>query len=960
MQRYDNGQLFDAEPGMRSHYRKLNHEGLAAQLRPYICDISKCHVVRRVAIGIAKACELNSLQADLIQIALEATESRAIRIQAAYAVARIGNAETKNRLRPLAINPLNDDPDDELKGVALSAIWPGHLSAAELFRVLTPQKDKSLSGAYASFIYSNLLPGLQPDDLPCALDWISNLSPRGELSYQKAKLVDQIMIKAWQHLELPRVLDSFAKTACVLFKRHDHLFNNQGAAKNSREFTIDANKRRQVVAAIVPHIQEPGNDTFWLIQDCLLWQEDVPWLIECCKHHADERSHRIYANFIERLTHYDSLYANEILEACQDDSALNAAMRWITEPWLFDDPVVQRRRTEYFDQKEYEQQEKIRLIDPPPSERVARALMLSEDGNHEAWSNLLTEMTLEIDSQTYGFADSDVETLPGWENADGDTRKRIIDAAKRYLLYATPPQIYVGSNSYTQASIAGWPAILLLLNQDANFIAEMQGDLWCKWIPLVIGFSPHGIEKEVLDIVLKFAYRNAPENFLRNVKQEILRETEDEGGYLSITAKMEGVWDDHVAAVFSGILLQEGLPLTCMAKLLDDLVRKGVVGAYAFAQSLFIIPPPEDETDETKRELALIAAATLLRWRATDCWDTVWSAMHSDTGFGKDLMLAWCGKNAHAQLTETQLAELYIWLEANFPQTDDKNYRGEVYSPTSRDELGRFRDSIIQTLKVKGTPAACRAIEKIIAQFPNEIWLKWSLEEARKTTRQATWLPPSPTEILMLIANPESRLVRTDEELLDAVIASLRRLQEKLHGSTPMAPFLWDESANKPKSENRLSDYVKTHLEADLRTSGVIANREVEIRNSKDRGLGERTDILVQAFKRDPSTGQAVDKVSVVIESKGCWNNDLDTAMETQLKTNYLAGGGYRCGLYLIGWFYCDRWKEEDKKESSPLKVIRNRTNRTLEENRDFFGRQAAELCDENFSIKSFLLDATY
>ena len=338
----------------------------------------------------------------------------------------------------------------------------------------------------------------------------------------------------------------------------------------------------------------------------------------------------------------------------------------------------------------------------------------------------------------------------------------------------------------------------------------------------------------------------------------------------------------------------------------------------------------------------------------------VWGEMKSDTSFGKDLMLAWCGKNAHAQLTETQLAELYIWLEVNFLQTDDKNYRGEVHSPTSRDELGRFRDSIIQTLKVKGTPAACRAIEKIIVQFPNEIWLKWSLEEARKTTRQATWLPPSPTEILMLIANPQSRLVRTGEELLDAIIASLGRLQKKLHGATPMAPFLWDESVDKPKSENRLSDFVKLHLEVDLRTSGVVANREVEIRNSKDRGLGERTDILVQAFKRDPSTGQAVDIVSVVIESKGCWNDELDTAMKTQLKTNYLAGGEYRCGLYLIGWFYCGRWKEEDKKESGRLKVMRNRTKRTLGNNRIFFDRQAAKLCDEKFTIKSFLLDATY
>jgi hypothetical protein len=55
---YDEEKSFDHDWAARGQYQKLAHPELAEQLRPYICDGAKNDVVRRVAINIAEACEL--------------------------------------------------------------------------------------------------------------------------------------------------------------------------------------------------------------------------------------------------------------------------------------------------------------------------------------------------------------------------------------------------------------------------------------------------------------------------------------------------------------------------------------------------------------------------------------------------------------------------------------------------------------------------------------------------------------------------------------------------------------------------------------------------------------------------------------------------------------------------------------------------------------------------------------
>jgi len=70
------------------------------------------------------------------------------------------------------------------------------------------------------------------------------------------------------------------------------------------------------------------------------------------------------------------------------------------------------------------------------------------------------------------------------------------------------------------------------------------------------------------------------------------------------------------------------------------------------------------------------------------------------------------------------------------------------------------------------------------------------------------------------------------------------------------------------------------------------------------------TDIHIDAVRYD-QRGAIYDRVTVIIEVKGCWNRAWKTAMEEQLVARYLEGNTCRDGLFLLGWFLCSGWDQE-------------------------------------------------
>ncbi len=304
-----------------------------------------------------------------------------------------------------------------------------------------------------------------------------------------------------------------------------------------------------------------------------------------------------------------------------------------------------------------------------------------------------------------------------------------------------------------------------------------------------------------------------------------------------------------------------------------------------------------------------------------------------------------------SELSPTELAGLYCFMCEHFPR-DERCLENE--EPPDW-EVIRFRDRIPQWIAEIGTEEAVDILDSLAERFPEqqEMWAQYR-QHARRRLRENTYRPPKPADLLRLEQDARTRLVRSDAELMELIIESLQSLEDMLQGrtgGTPVGRAVWNECGGKnwkPKEENFLSDYVQQHLRNDLVERQVLANREVELRAAKS-GDGQQIDILVRAVKKH---GNEEPVPTVVIEVKGCWNPELGTAMKAQLRDRYLKDNGYRCGIYLVGWFVCDRWPR------ARVAKRKARPEDTIGAWRGRLAQQAQDLSVNGFRLRAFVLDA--
>ena len=275
------GQLLILDKDIYARYSKLNYLGLAEQLLPYICNDTEGISVKQLAIDIAEACKLITLQDCLVEIALDPHKPHPLRIHAARAIVHIGDDMTKAKLKPLAIGKMENDVDDELKGCSLQAIWPTHLTVEKLFTTLSPPKKENLIGMYHIFLSHDLIQHLALNGLPKALKWVEELGPRPMLPYAFKSLMDNIMLKAWDHLELPGVLESFAKAALSRFRHYDEIVEDRIDRPFISIWHNSDERRHQVLKATLPMILETDLDCLVYSKTPFVMSKDVPWMIGC-------------------------------------------------------------------------------------------------------------------------------------------------------------------------------------------------------------------------------------------------------------------------------------------------------------------------------------------------------------------------------------------------------------------------------------------------------------------------------------------------------------------------------------------------------------------------------------------------------------------------------------------------------------------------------------------------------
>ena len=126
------------------------------------------------------------------------------------------------------------------------------------------------------------------------------------------------------------------------------------------------------------------------------------------------------------------------------------------------------------------------------------------------------------------------------------------------------------------------------------------------------------------------------------------------------------------------------------------------------------------------------------------------------------------------------------------------------------------------------------------------------------------------------------------------------------------------------------------------------------LRLCKKNGICETTRVHQIDIKADIPSKEGIEDISCIIEVKGSWNTEVKTNMKTQLKDKYLKEKSSKFGLYLVGWYWCKKWNDDD-----PRKINHNKEFCDLTKLRDILKNQEQNVSDENHIIRSFVLDAS-
>lgn len=949
LQSANNEEWIDSDWSVHGSYSKLKHPGLADQLRPYIGDKRMGTFARRLATDIAEACEVRLLQGDLADLARDPEEDTHLRVNAAYAVVRIGDSQTKARLRLLATGEAGDDPDDELKGRGLRAIWPDHISSDELFSLLTHPKRPSLYGSYKSFL-GELARESETIDLLAGLTWLRNQHTYSDPGSPFRSLSNEILRRAWQSAEVPAVTDVLA----------DLILNNVRKLRGDdrEKFEIDDGKRRAVLYRAIQRLAQAEKPSWYSLsyENRLVSAADLPWLVEQIRSEQSTPVQKLLSEIIARMLDWSNTeHVGLIIETSANCPVLAETFSLFLNPVYLDSEQADGQRKAYAKSLELNREvPESPSLDPPATERVLRALKEFEAGNSAAWWRLNIQMTVREDGFCDNEHESDLTNLAGWQAAP-EIRNRVIEGAKKYLRDGDPePNEWINKELMWRPAYAGYRAFRLLLHLDQDYLSSLPSSVWQKWACILVSY-PFQNEQSDADIQAKLvalAYQHASAEVIRVVWLLIDKENKPDG-FLSVLSVLRTCWDEPLCDALMLKVKHSRLKVSFVAQILSELLERDVKEAKRYAEGI-VKRKPTSPVGEQRR----LRVAQVLVTHAHDAgWKVVWPRIKQDPNFGRQLIESVAGSHYRRQtaiperLNEEQLADLFFWLAREYPYIYDPRHEG-MYSPGPDDEARRFRDSVLHHLKERSSARAIAALEMLVHRLPELEWLKWTLADAREINRRRTWAPVRPSDILNIAENEERRLVQSGEQLLDVVIESLRRLEEKLHGETPAAVDLWNEvkpGVYRPVTENDLSNYVKRHFDYDLKERGIIANREVQIRQSEGTFRGQNTDILIDALTRD-ARGEVFDQITLIVETKGCWNRGLDQAMDTQLKDRYLKDNQSQFGLYLVGWFSCAQWDDRDPRKKICAKTTKAEALRNLE-------NQAATLSRGGAALRAFVLD---
>ncbi|OGV40778.1 MAG: hypothetical protein A2X46_04285 [Lentisphaerae bacterium GWF2_57_35] len=938
----------------------LKYDNMAEDLRPYIAEPSVNLFARYLALILVESCAVPGLVPELVSVAFDTRANEELRCNAIDAISKTGTDEDKRLLRPLA-EISSEDKRFRIRGHALEVLWPDFISVEETLSLIESTPPETVIGSYQMFISHELAPRLQLQHLETALSWAANLPNLHDRTHTFSSLVDGILVAAWNNMDQPKVVNGMARCICEIVKKNYGL-RIESSHLDGVAFLDDDEKRRKLINAIVPLIENPKNESSYLCRGSatrVIDEKDFPWLLQNLLEAKNPKESMTWGYLCQRMFRFNDVNQSSMLLTHSLNEHVDAFFgEWI-KPLAVDSEAAKALKNEY------ERDRQLSITDdgptelePTPSERIQILLNRCENSEPGLWWCIARELTLAPTSTADGDTwEPDLTAQPGWQTASNDVRQRIIKTASLYISQCNDrkDEWIAKSNLFFLPANAGYQALRLLFQFQPSVIDALDTTIWAKWSAAILDY-PRNLSTEEAERyhskLIRVAYQKSPE-VLRNALEEICQREDREGhAVLTPLNHIKHIVNADMAAILRRWVHDRLFSPTATGHIISVLAELNDPNITALALQFI---HPSVPVDEPKRSYAISAIHAISSILDHASWPIVWNAILTDRAFGQSLIGCWANRHLTGscltRLDDNQLKDLYLWVTTQYPHAEDPHVE-EVHMIEDREQVAHWRDQdLLGLLTNRATFSACAAIKQICDSLPAIDWLNYYYCQAIVKMRSERWNPLGPKALIKLIKQENSRVISDGHQLLHLIIESLDRLNQRLHGAPPAIVDIWDQnresSAWTPLDENSLSDYLSRFFTSDIAERGVVVNREVQIR-PRVIEAGQRTDIHVNAIGDDNKGIR--DIITCIIEVKGCWNPELDDAMQSQLVERYLQNNACHHGLYLVGWFQCEAWDNKDhRKKQSPAK--------NLVEARIQFQKQAEALTSRGIVVRSYVLD---
>lgn len=929
---FDRGACID-EWYLREHYKKLTHPNLALQLAPYLVDRAKNLVARRAAIEIARECNLQELRDTVLKLAFDAKEEGLLRQRAVEALGTLGDENSNRQLKVLLKHDAAADPAGELLAQVLEVLYPNDLTPTEVFDSLAPLRSRDRSSFVVQFADS-----LSAQDLSAALTWSASTFEGRHEPTCFWPLHERILTLAWAHVE--RCESELARLVGRRLARHESAFPTNAERQ-------ERGARRLVTSAVLALENPPDAVVLGLEPAMLIAQDDFSWLLDEFEKAPDSPAASTVASLILWAAWREPNV--ELLSRAIDLADEHALLRETMAPLL--DPVELGSARAATMRQEHDWKSRPTATKSVHRQRdiqrlVSRVLSCCERAfSSQSWWMLTKALQLPPRPYHPDLHDCAMSAYQGWVSAPEGVQQRILGLAKRHMLESDPGNAdwFESDKYYSDAALGGYRALALLCEQAPGWVAQLSEAQLAPWVPVLVCFEGAPVTAVVVAVTNRcqaallsileeaFVYRSSARNEVKSV--------------------LRHCWTPAIAPSLLTMAAK-----TPHAELQDELFAAGLSKRESGFSALAweVIPTLTDERQVERRNTLLDLVA---RYSLAESWPRLWSLMQDDPETTSKLwvgvaqVIHWQVDELLRNLEPDNIANLYIWLRARFPG-QPRRYLADILSSPAVSQLS---DSILRYLRQRPDASHLAAFGTIVDRFADDEILKFAYSALRREVARSTWVPSTIPTLAALVRNAQQRLVESEAQLLDVVCESLERFQRELYGPQPAFRDLWDKCGKswRPVDENDLSDRLARHFRADLEERGIITNREVEIRRHRPGQKGERTDIYVDAIVKSDNTDIA-QRISVLIEVKGSWHDELESALVSQLTDRYLRDNSCTHGLYLVGWFLGDGWHEEDSRKA---KAKRN-FGGDIEQARLRLAEQATGASGNGRTVKAFVLDA--